>query len=60
MPILFMMFIRTKKKDGRIYYYLVEGVRKKNKVYQKVVRYIGTADRLLEQLILLDKLLKKH
>lgn len=59
MPILLMMFIRTKKKAGRIYYYLVEGVRKKDKVYQKVVRYIGTANHLLEQLKLLDKL-KKH
>jgi hypothetical protein len=54
-----MMFIRTKKKEGRIYYYIVEGIRKKNKVYQKVKRYLGTAENLLSNLMLLDKLLKK-
>ena len=53
------MFIRAKKKDGRIYYYIVEGIRIKNKVQQKVKRYIGTAESLLKKLELLDKLLKK-
>ena len=54
-----MMFIRTKKKDGRIYYYIVEGIRKKNKVNQKVKKYLATAEILLKNLELLDKLLKK-
>ena len=53
-----MMFIRAKKKDGRIYYYLVEGIRTKDKVRQKVKRYIGTAENLLKKLELLDKLTK--
>ena len=54
-----MMFIRTKKKDGRIYYYIVEGIRKKDKVNQKVKRYLGTAENLLKNLELLDEFLKK-
>ena len=45
-----MMFIRTKKKDGRIYYYIVEAIRKKNKVNQKVLMYLGTAEILLKKL----------
>lgn len=54
-----MMFIRAKKRDSRIYYYIVEGIRKKNKVSQKVKRYLGTAEILLKNLELLDKFLKK-
>ena len=54
-----MMFIRAKKKDGRIYYYIVEGVRINGKVQQKVKRYIGTAEALLKKLDLLDKLISE-
>jgi hypothetical protein len=43
------MFIRTKKKDGRIYYYIVKAVRKGNKVQQKVLCYLGTAETLLKR-----------
>lgn len=50
-----MMFIRTKKKDGRIYYYIVEAVRKKDKVQQKVLMYLGTANTLFKKLKLLKK-----
>jgi hypothetical protein len=49
------MFIRTKKKDGRIYYYIVEAIRKKDKVQQKVLMYLGTAETLFEKLKLLKK-----
>lgn len=45
-----MMFIRTKKKDGRIYYYIVEAVRKKDKVQQKVLMYLGTAEKIYKKL----------
>lgn len=55
-----MMFIRAKKRKGRIYYYIVEGIRKKNKVNQKVKRYLGTAENLLKKLQLLDDFLKKR
>jgi len=54
-----MMFIRSKKKGGRIYYWIVECKRVKDKVIQKPIRYIGRAEKLLEQLKLLDKLINK-
>lgn len=59
MSIKSMMFIRSKKKDNRTYYWIVECERVKDKVIQKPIRYIGTAKKLLEQLELLDKLLKQ-
>ena len=54
-----MMFIRSKKKDNRIYYWIVECNRVKDKVIQKPIRYIGSAEKLLEKLKLLDKFLHK-
>lgn len=50
-----MMFIRTKKKNGRIYYYIVEAIRKGNKVQQKVLCYLGTAEILFKKLQSLKK-----
>jgi len=49
------MFIRSKKKNERIYYYIVEAIRKKDKVQQKVLYYLGTAETLLNKLKLLKK-----
>jgi hypothetical protein len=54
------MYIRPKKKDNRIYYYLVEGKRIKDKVSQKVVRYLGTAKNILKRFQLSDKQVKKR
>ncbi len=54
-----MMFIRVKKKQNKNYYYIVEGKRVGNKVQQKVIRYLGTADKLLDDLKLLDNLQSK-
>jgi hypothetical protein len=54
-----MMFIRSKKKGGRTYYWIVESKRVKDKVIQNPIKYIGSAEKLLEQLELLDKLLDK-
>lgn len=54
------MYIRPKKKDNRIYYYLVEGKRIKDKVNQKVIRYLGTAENILKRFQLSDKLIKKR
>ena len=46
-----MVYIRSKKVDGRIYYYIVEGkINKKGKVQQKVLLYLGTAGRIYEKL----------
>lgn len=39
-----MVYIRSKKVKGKIYYYLVEGkLDKKGKVKQKVLLYLGNA-----------------
>jgi hypothetical protein len=54
-----MMFIRSKKKGNRTYYWIVECNRRGDKVIQKPIRYIGNAEKLLGQLKLLDKLLHK-
>ena len=53
------MFIRAKKKGNRTYYWIVESARDKNRVTQKPIRYLGSAEGLLEKLELLDKLLAK-
>ena len=54
-----MMFIRSKKKGGRTYYWIVKSKRVKDKVIQKPIRYIGSAEKLLKQLELLDKIPNK-
>ncbi len=50
MPIkLVMVYIRSKKVKGKIYYYVVEGnLDKKGKVKQKVIMYLGNAKHILE------------
>ena len=53
------MFIRSKKKGNKTYYWIVECKRVKDKVIQKPIRYIGNAKKLLEQLELLDKLISE-
>ncbi len=54
-PIDLMMFIRTKKKDRRIYYYIVKSVREGDKVQQKVLCYLGTAETFFKKLKLLKE-----
>ena len=54
-----MMFIRSKKKGSKTYYWIVESIRVGVKVIQKPIRYIGSAEGLLKKLELLDKFLKK-
>ena len=51
------MFIRSKKKGKRTYYWIVESKRVKDKIVQKPIRYIGSAEKVLKQLLLLEKLL---
>jgi hypothetical protein len=36
-----IVFVRAKRKNGRIYYYLVESRREGSKVRQKVIKYLG-------------------
>lgn len=58
----FMVYLRAKKfkrknnKQPRTYFYLVEAKRTKEKVQQKVIRYLGTADTILHDYKLLDEL----
>ncbi len=49
MPIyLVMVYIRSKKMKGKIYYYILEGkLDKKGKVKQKVIMYLGNAKYIL-------------
>lgn len=57
-----MVYLRAKsfkrKTDPkpRTYYYLVEAIRSKNKVQQKVIRYLGTADTIQKAYDELDQL----
>lgn len=55
-----MAYIRKKINKGRSYYYIVEAVRDKDKVKQKVIRYIGTIEMLIKKLDIADKTLKKR
>ncbi len=55
-----MAYIRKKVNKGRSYYYIVEAVREKDQVKQKVIRYIGTIETLIKKLDIADKVLKKH
>ncbi len=44
-----MAYIRTKKIQGKTYYYAVEGkVNKKGMVQQKVLLYLGNIDHVIE------------
>jgi len=61
-----MVYLRAKtfrrKKDdkARTYYYLVEAKREGNKVLQKVIRYLGTADSIVKDYNELDKIRRKQ
>ena len=45
-----MAFVRTKKIKGKNYYYVVEGKRDEDgKVKQKVIKYLGTVENILEK-----------
>jgi hypothetical protein len=42
------MYLVKKKKDGRNYYLIAETQYKKGKPEQKILMYIGSAERILE------------
>lgn len=45
-----MTYLRAKKIKGNNYYYAVEGNRdKEGKVKQKVIKYLGTVENILEK-----------
>lgn len=56
-----MVHLRSKKVKGkkgreRMYYYLVKDIYERGKKFQKVVMYVGTANKLLEKLERLKQL----
>ena len=52
----FMAYIRKKKIKGKSYYYAVEGkYDDKGKVRQKVIRYLGSLESILEKFKFWDK-----
>ena len=52
----FMVYIRKKKIKGKSYYYAVEGrYDDKGKVKQKVIRYLGSIENILEKFKFWDK-----
>ena len=44
------MFIRANKRKNRVYYYIVESERFGEKIKQKVILYLGTAETVLNKL----------
>ena len=51
-----MTYLRTKKIRGKNYYYVVEGNRDpEGKVKQKVIRYLGNVESILERFDFWDK-----
>lgn len=51
-------FKRKKDPKPRTYFYIVKAKRYKKKVQQKVVRYLGTAEKILQTYEELDQLKK--
>ena len=45
------MYLRSFKKGNKRYYYIAKAVREGEKVIQKSILYIGTADTLYKKLI---------
>ncbi|MBS3081865.1 hypothetical protein J4416_02940 [Candidatus Pacearchaeota archaeon] len=49
------MHLRSFRKGRKRYYFIAKTSKKKNKVIQEYVLYVGTADRLYEKLTKSDK-----
>lgn len=54
-----MVFIRKKVRGKNTYYYIVENKREGDRVYQKVLYYIGTIKTLIKKLKIADQVLKQ-
>jgi len=50
-----MAYIRSKKIKGNTYYYIVEGNLVRGKVKQKVIKYLGNVEHILEVFIEYEK-----
>lgn len=49
------MYLRSFIKGNKKYYYIAKAVRKGNKVIQKSILYVGTADTMYKKLVSLKK-----
>ncbi|MBW2976140.1 hypothetical protein KY347_01690 [Candidatus Woesearchaeota archaeon] len=49
------MYLRYFTKGGKKYYYIAKAIREGDKVIQKSVLYVGTVDRMYENLIRLKR-----
>jgi hypothetical protein len=45
-----MPYVRAKSRGQRVYYYLVESKRQRDKVRQRIIRYLGTKPPTKEEL----------
>jgi len=44
------MFIRSNKRGNKVYYYIVKSIRKGSEVKQKVLLYLGSAEKVYNKL----------
>jgi hypothetical protein len=44
------MFIRANKRKNKVYYYVVKSERKGKKVKQKILLYLGSAEKIYNKL----------
>lgn len=49
------MYLRSFTKNGKKYYYIAKAIRKGNKVTQKSILYVGSADTMYKKLIMLKQ-----
>ena len=54
------MFIREKKFRNQKYYYLVEAFKDGNKPKQKVIKYLGKPEQILEKMSIAEHCSKNH
>lgn len=59
---MLMAFVRKKEIKGKTYFYLVENIRKGERTYQKVIKYLGTKSRYSTDLkyVLPKDIIKTH
>lgn len=50
MFIKLVMFIRANRRKNKVYYYIVESERNGDKVKQKIILYLGSAETVLNKL----------
>jgi len=43
------MFIRSNRRKNKVYYYIVKSIRKGDKIRQKVILYLGSAEKVYKK-----------